>query len=71
MDYGGQQSSRNVPVDVPIIGNIGQRPFPADEFIEVRSLTLNQFRLKLVTHFDISFRKNEWPSRTGLASPNI
>jgi hypothetical protein len=42
-----------------------------DDIQVVRNLSLNYFRSKLVTHFDIAFKRREvvWPKRTGRPEP--
>ena len=42
-----------------------------DDIQVVRNLTLNYFRSKLVTHFDIAYKRHEvkWPLRSGRPEP--
>ena len=44
-----------------------QEPGTADGFRYVRQMTQNQFRRRLIEHFDILWRqgKVQWPSRNG------
>jgi hypothetical protein len=46
-------------------------PIDEDGVTNVRDLSLDYFRRKLITHFDIAFQRGEviWPRRTGRPNP--
>jgi hypothetical protein len=72
-DFSGQQSTCRAPYQPPIAANVHQEILAVDGSHAVYSLTLNQFHDKLACHFNIAFKKREiqWPSRTGVAAPNV
>jgi hypothetical protein len=75
-------SGRGVGQDCDLTGNddglddLGgvDNPQPdEDGRICIRDLTMKEFRNRLITHFDIAFKRREieWPSRNGGTEPNI
>lgn len=63
-DFRQQQQHRHIPEETMRAPSRQQQRVADGGSIDVRLLTLNQFRSKLVTHFDIAFRRNEivWPT---------
>ncbi|KAG7342192.1 DDE superfamily endonuclease [Nitzschia inconspicua] len=56
-----------------VVPNIVERVSHSNGEMVVRKMSMQQFRSKLVEHFDIAFKKRElsWPSRTGLIPRDI
>ena len=72
-DFRHERDRRMQPCDIQVLDNIHEQVRDAAGTVRVRKLTLNQFRTKLVTHFDITFRRNKirWPTRLGIIAPAI
>ena len=45
-------------------------PETEDGYIKVNQLSMNEFRRRLITHFNIAFKQNivKWPSRNKIVS---